>query len=78
LTRQDLWKRIERHLRDDTEKLLMFSLYGLGMKPSEVCQQWSEQFPDIRRTQQMHQNILDRLRRDLAIWQLYKVNQLDE
>jgi DNA-directed RNA polymerase specialized sigma24 family protein len=78
LTRQELWKRIERHLRDDTEKLLMFSLYGLGMKPSEVCQQWPEQFPDIRRTQQIHQNILDRLRRDLAIWQLYKGNQPDE
>lgn len=78
LVRQELWKQIERHLQSDAEKQLMVSLYGLGMKPSEVCKKWPEQFPDIKRTQQIHQNILARLRRDGAIWRLYKGDHPDE
>jgi DNA-directed RNA polymerase specialized sigma24 family protein len=77
LTRQELWKLIERHLRNDVERLLMHCLYGLGMKPSALCQQWPEHFPDIKRTQQMHQNILARLRRDDDIWRLFKGDQPD-
>jgi hypothetical protein len=61
---QQLWQKIDSHLKSSEEKLLMESIFVFGMKPSAVVQRYPHIFPDTKRVYRMLENILKRLRRD--------------
>ena len=69
--KRELFEQINKRLKDDDERLVFYSLFTLGMKQREICEEWSHRFPSVQRVNQIRQNIVDRLKRDDDLGRYY-------
>ncbi len=66
----ELWAIVERHLRNDRERALVYLMFELGLKPAEIQARRPDLFPAATDVYRLWRNIGDRLRRsaDLRRW----------
>jgi hypothetical protein len=64
---QELWTLIERALPQRRERLLVYLLFVLELKPREVARHAPKDFPTVQEVYRLARNILDRLRRNPAL-----------
>ena len=69
---KELFDQIYQRLKGDAERLVFFAMFTLGMKPSEICDEWPYRFPTVKRVNQIRQNFVDRLSRDEALRRYYR------
>ena len=62
-----LWETVGRHLRDERERMLMYLMFQIGLKPAEVRSARSDLFPTVGEVYSMKRNILDRLARSAEL-----------
>jgi DNA-directed RNA polymerase specialized sigma24 family protein len=58
---------LERHLRDERERVLLRLTYGVGLRPAEIQACRPDLFPTVREVYRVTRNVLDRLRRSAAL-----------
>lgn len=61
---QEFWAYVNKRLKDDKERQLLYYRYVCGIKPSDICAQFGEIFPDVREVYTLTQKILARLARE--------------
>ena len=64
LEREQLWAVIERKLRDEKERQVIYASYVIGLKPQEICATFHKLFRSADAVYLAKQNVLARLRRD--------------
>jgi len=67
MTAQDLWQTIQGFLFNEQERVAIYLLYTLEMKPREVCQQHHDLFPTADDVYRVKHNVLERLRRNQTL-----------
>lgn len=72
IEREELFELIMSRLKDEQEQTVFHAMFNLGMKPSEVCIEWPQLLPTVRRVNQVRQNIVDRLKRDEILRRYYE------
>ena len=72
--RRSFWAKIDAHLPDDKDKIVMDGLFKLGLKPREIFEFYKPSadkskisFENIDEIYRIKQNIIARLRRDSEI-----------
>jgi DNA-directed RNA polymerase specialized sigma24 family protein len=68
--REEMWRAVDSRLRNDQERLVLHGCFALGMKPSDLCEQYPAVFPDVRDAYRVKANLLERLRRDAELREL--------
>ncbi len=63
MVRQALWALIKKRLNNEREDQLLYYRFVLDLKPSEICERFPAEFPDVNEIYLMLQNVLARLRR---------------
>jgi DNA-directed RNA polymerase specialized sigma24 family protein len=66
----DLWKAIDRELRNDTERLVVRLSFAAGLSPREITALHPARFPDVFEVYRLKRNLIERLRRSPAIGDL--------
>jgi hypothetical protein len=68
--KMDLWEIINRQLRDERERALMYLTYELGMRSAEVQAARPDLFATVQDVYRITRNVLDRLKRsrELREW----------
>jgi hypothetical protein len=64
---QNLWQIIEEELHGDEERIVVYQAYVQGMKPSEICLQNRQLFPNVDDVYRIKRNVLERLRRSRRV-----------
>lgn len=62
--RRQFWDWIDERLHDEKERLIIRASFVFGLKPSDICEQFSIMFSDVDEVYRIKQNVLARLRRD--------------
>lgn len=60
----ELWKMVERMMKNKSEQAVLHASFVLGMKPKEINAQYPGVFDSIKEIYQIKENILSRLRRN--------------
>jgi DNA-directed RNA polymerase specialized sigma24 family protein len=68
-SQRDLWRIVQRHLRDSREELLVRLSFLEGWPPREICRRHPEQFPSPAAVYNLKFAICDRLRHSPALQQ---------
>src|SRR6266851_1362874 len=63
----DLWKAIDRELRNDTERLVVRLSFAAGLSPREIKALHPDLFPDVSEVYRLKRNHIERLRHSPAI-----------
>src|ERR1700687_3313073 len=63
----ELWKAIDRELRNDAERLVVRLSFAAGLSPREICALHPDHFPDVSEVYRLKRNLIERLRRSKAI-----------
>jgi len=63
----ELWKAIDRELRNDTERLVVRLSFAAGLSPREITALHPDRFPDVSEVYRLKRNLIERLRRSPAI-----------
>jgi DNA-directed RNA polymerase specialized sigma24 family protein len=66
-TAQDLWLTIQSFLFNEQERVAIYLLYLLDMKPREVSQHRHDLFPTADDVYRVRRNVLERLRRNQGL-----------
>lgn len=69
--RSSFWESIQARLNDEVEVQVVYGSYVLGLKPSEIYEEFSQVFSDVEEIYRIKQNVLARLRRDQALEKLF-------
>jgi hypothetical protein len=64
LERQAFWAWVQEHLHGEKEYQVIYCRFVLDLKPSEICERFPAEFPNVKAIYLLIQNILARLRRD--------------
>lgn len=62
--RREFWDAIEARLNDEEERCVVYGSYVLGLKPSQLLDEYPDTFHDVRAIYRVKENVLARLRRD--------------
>jgi hypothetical protein len=62
--REELWRWLNNHLKDEKEQRVIFGVFILGLKPRELVSQFKGIFRDVNEVYQVKENVMARLRRD--------------
>lgn len=62
--RSELWSVIRSSITDDTELLVVYASYVLGIKPRQLAERYPDRFDSVQRVYRIKENVLARLRRD--------------
>lgn len=76
LSAQSLWQIIQEELNGEDERLLIYLAYVQGMKPGEICAQHRRIFPTVEDVYRVKRNVLERLRRNRRLQNLFKLGHL--
>lgn len=76
LSAQSLWQIIQEELNGEDERLLIYLAYVQGMKPGEICVQHRQIFPSVEDVYRVKRNVLERLRRNRRLQNLFKLGHL--
>jgi DNA-directed RNA polymerase specialized sigma24 family protein len=71
LTAQELYKWLLEQLQDEREKCVVYCMFVMNMKPSEVAEQYPDIFADVREVYRVKENLLARLRRNDELNQFF-------
>ena len=63
----DLWKAIDREIRNDAERLVVRLSFAAGFSPREIRALHPEVFADVSEVYRLKRNLIERLRRSKAI-----------
>lgn len=62
--RSELWSVIRSSANDDTELMVLYASYVLGIKPRQLVERYPERFDSVQRVYRIKENVLARLKRD--------------
>jgi DNA-directed RNA polymerase specialized sigma24 family protein len=65
--RDAFWRQLETLMRSERERVLVALIYGLGLRSAEVQARRPDLFPTVGEVYRTTRNVLDRLRRSLAL-----------
>lgn len=68
---QKFYEWLLEQLQDEREKIVVYCIFVLGMKPREVAEQYPEDFGDVREVYRVKENLLARLRRNDQLNQFF-------
>jgi hypothetical protein len=71
--RSYFWNLIDARLTSDKERVAIYASFVSGMKPAEVMVHYPGLFADIKDVYRAKQNVLERLRRDSTLAELFTV-----
>jgi hypothetical protein len=66
----ELWQVIAEEVPDETERLVVYWSFALGLKPGEIHERSPERYPSVADVYRIKRNVLDRLRRSQRLRQL--------
>ena len=58
----ELWRAISGTCNDDTERLVVYESFALGLRPQEICERHAARFPSIAEVYRVKRNVVARLR----------------
>lgn len=76
ISAQGLWQVIQEELNGEDERMLIYLAYVHGMKPSEISTQHNRLFPSVEDVYRIKRNVLERLRRNRRLQNLFKHQHL--
>lgn len=76
ISAQGLWQVIQEELNGEDERMLIYLAYVHGMKPSEISNQHNRLFPSVEDVYRIKRNVLERLRRNRRLQNLFKHQHL--
>lgn len=59
-----LWSLLDKMTRNKQESIVLHEGYRLGLKPQEICEQYSAYFGNVQEVYRARENLFRRLRRD--------------
>jgi DNA-directed RNA polymerase specialized sigma24 family protein len=65
--RRQFWEEVMARLNDDEERCVVYGSYVLGLKPSQLMDEYPNTFDDVRAIYRVKENVLARLRRDKTL-----------
>jgi DNA-directed RNA polymerase specialized sigma24 family protein len=65
--RAEFWRLVAAQLRNERERVVVHSIYGLGLTSAETLAQRPDLFPTIQDAYRVTRNVLDRLRRNQTL-----------
>ncbi len=65
--RSEIWQAVGAEMRTEKERIVLRGCYALGMKPSEVYEEYPVAFASVQDVYRTKQNVLERLRRNDAL-----------
>jgi len=68
---EELWEAITRTLPDESERLVVYLRFGLGLSPRDIPRREPGHFPTVADVYRVYRNALDRLRRADEIRQFF-------
>jgi DNA-directed RNA polymerase specialized sigma24 family protein len=64
LWREEFWALVQKRLKSEEERLVIYYRFIQGMPPRAICQSFPEIFPNTETINLVQQNVISRLRRD--------------
>jgi len=75
--RNALWALVRACARSESEFLVLYASYRLGLKPRQIYERFPEQFSNVDRIYRIKENFLARLRRDPQLRALFDGDDAD-
>ncbi len=69
--RQEFWRWIEAHLRNEKERQVVYGSFFLNLKPREIYMHYRGVFRNVGEVHRIKENLLARLRRDPELRKLF-------
>jgi hypothetical protein len=66
----ELWRAIAQEVPDESERLVVYWSFALGMRPGEIQQRSPDRYPTVADVYRIKRNVLERLRRSERLRQL--------
>jgi hypothetical protein len=73
VNRVEFWGYINELLNDESERVVLYSSYVLGMKPGDIYSQRSDLFQNVNDVYNVKRNVLGRLSRNQELRQRFEV-----
>ena len=64
LQRQELWSLLLARLKDEKEEKVVYGTFVLGLKPSQLYDEFQETFVNVNEVYRVKENVMARFRRD--------------
>ena len=64
LDNKTLWAQLNERLNDEKERLVIYGIFVLALKPRELCKHFKDVFTEVEEVYLIKQNVMARLRRD--------------
>src|SRR5579859_5918096 len=71
ISAQGLWQVIQEELNGEDERVLLYLAYLQDMKPAEISNRYTRMFPTVEDVYRVKRNVLERLRRNRRLLQLF-------
>ena len=70
LGRGEFWRLVQERLNNNSEYVVIYGSFVMGMKPAEMLTEYPDIFTDVKDVYRTKQNVLERLRRDSELAEL--------
>lgn len=71
MDKQNLWGWLEAQFNDEKERLAIYGIFVLGLKPGEVAEEYGRVFQDVKEVYRAKENVIARLRRSEAFKEMW-------
>lgn len=71
LEKQKLWGWLEEQFNDEKERLAIYGIFVLGLKPAEVVGEYGRVFQNVKEVYRAKENVVARLRRSQEFKQIW-------
>jgi len=72
--REELWSLLLERLKDEKEEKVLYGTFVLGLKPSQLYDEFQETFANVNEVYRVKENILARFRRDQDLLDLISIS----
>lgn len=70
--RDAIWQTVRENMKDETEFLVVYASFVLGLKPRQLLKKYPDRFSNVQRIYRIKENVMARLRRDNRMQTLYE------